>query len=261
MINFTFKSLIALIVTSSTLLLTPMKSDAQVNMNRLAQVAKSCQEDILSFNYYKRMGFDTYNINEYLKNTYNQQEAIASCIYSRYHYSLVLTQYPWLASTEEILPGYPASVVIGVLASSFGNSSVNGDEQTSILDCIANQDILNEKCSYTKAHISHSFSYKDSDLSTQYNYIINVCPSCVVANDEVSGSQEEILKAFIKWFITLDKPQKRELISLLGDADQARELRGVIMSQSSAALKKYLEVRQRVQEQEQEQRRQELLGN
>ncbi|MEH2057940.1 MAG: hypothetical protein V7K97_17610 [Nostoc sp.] len=52
MINFTVKSLIALVVTSSALLLTPMRSDAQVNMNRLAQVAKSCQENVLSSNYY-----------------------------------------------------------------------------------------------------------------------------------------------------------------------------------------------------------------
>ncbi|MBD2561026.1 MULTISPECIES: hypothetical protein [Nostoc] len=51
------------------------------------------------------------------------------------------------------------------------------------------------------------------------------------------------------------------MISLLGDGDQARELRLVIISESNASVKKYWEVRQGVQEQEQERRRQELLGN
>ncbi|MEH1833996.1 MAG: hypothetical protein V7L29_18465 [Nostoc sp.] len=79
MMKFAVKSLITLVVTSSALLLTPMKSDAQVNMTRLAQVAKSCQEDIFSSNYYKRMGFDTNSINQYLRNSYNynKEQAIS----------------------------------------------------------------------------------------------------------------------------------------------------------------------------------------
>ncbi|MEH2387582.1 MAG: hypothetical protein V7K14_17745 [Nostoc sp.] len=256
MINFTVKSLIALVVTSSALLLTPMKSDAQVNMNRLVQVAKSCQEDILSSNYYKQMGFDTNDIDYYLKKSSKQQEAITNCIYSRYHYSLVLTKYPWLDSTGEILPGYLGSVVAGSLASVFGSS-----DKTSILDCIANQDVSSNECSETRSKISRVSSFKHMDQYWYTSYTINVCPSCVVAYDEVSGSQTEILKAFIKWFLTLDKTQRRELISLLGDGDQARELRLVIISESNTAVKKYWEVRQGVQEQQQERRRQELLGN
>ena len=51
------------------------------------------------------------------------------------------------------------------------------------------------------------------------------------------------------------------MISLLGDGNEARELRLGIIGESSAAAKKYLEVRQGVEEQEQERRRQEVLGN
>ena len=260
MINFTFKSLIALVVTSSTLLLAPMRSDAQVNMNILANVAKSCQEDVVSFNYYKRMGFDTNNINEYLQkspqDSYNQQRIIGHCIYKRYHYSLVLSKYPWLRSTGVILPGYPGSVVVASLAMTFGDS-----DKTSILDCIANQDVSSRECSITGSIIGSGGSFINTVQNWYTSYKVNVCPSCVVAHDEVSGSREEILKAFIKWFLTLEKTQRREVISLLGDGDKARELRVVIMTQSSAALEKYLEVRQRVDEQEQERRRQEVLGN
>ncbi|WP_230968199.1 hypothetical protein [Nostoc sp. WHI] len=250
------KSLITLVVTSSALLLTPMKSDAQVNMSRLAQVAKSCQENIFSSNYYKRMGFDTNSINQYLENSYNQEKAITHCIHSRYHYSLVLTKYPWLDSTGEILPGYPGSVVAASLASLFGSSN-----QTSILDCIANQDVSSRECSQTRQVIGSGANFREREIDWYRSYKVNVCPSCVVAHDEVSGSREEILKAFIKWFFTLEKAQRRELISLLGDGDEARELRLVIMREVKAAEKKYLEVRQGVEEQEQERRRQEVLGN
>ena len=255
MMKFAVKSLITLVVTNSFFLLTPMKSDAQVNMNRLVQIAKSCQEDILSSNYYKRMGFDTNSINEYLEKSYIQEQVITSCIYSRYHYSLVLTKYPWLDSTGEILPGYPGSVVVGALANVFYSFHT-----TSILDCIANQDVSSRECSPTRSGIS-PVSYFRHINYWYVSYTINVCPSCVVAHDEVSGSQEEILKAFIKWFFTLEKAQRRELISLLGDGDEAQELRLVIRGEANTAVKKYSEVRQGIEEQEQERRRQEVLGN
>ena len=255
--NFTVKGLISLIVTSSALLLAPMRGDAQVNINRLAQVAKSCQEDIFSSNYYKRMRFDTYHINEHLKNSYNQQQSITHCTYSRYHYSLVLTKYPWLSSTGEILPGYPGSIFVSYLAHLFGNSY-----HTSILDCIANQDISSEECSFTRSKIKDGNLFRRSYIQDWYNsYIVNSCPSCVVAHDEVSGSQKHIFEAFVQWFIKLDKLQRRELISLLGNGEESRDLRLLIMGESSAAVTKYWEVRKELEEQEQEQRRQELLGN
>ena len=252
--NFTIKSLITLLITSSALLLTPMKSDAQVNMTKLAQVAKSCQEDMFSSNYYKRMGFDTNSINRYLRNSYNQERAITDCISSRYHYSLVMTKYAWLDSTGEILPGYPGSVLVGSLANDFEGMY----HTTSILDCIANQNLSSEKCPLVASFIANGTVFRGEWF---YHYTVNVCPSCVVAHDELLGSKKEIFKAFIQWFLTLEKTQRRELISLLGDGDEASKLRLAIISESKAAVKKYWEVRQDVQEQEQERRRQEVLGN
>jgi hypothetical protein len=261
MINFTVKSLITLLVTSSALLLIPMRSDAQVNMSTLAQVAKSCQEDVLSSNYYERMEFDANLINYLGVNDKNDnQKRITYCINNRYHYSLVLTKYPWLASTGEILPGYPGSVVVGTLAKYFGGVY----HTTSILECIANEDVSSEQCSLVARFIASETAFRKvpyfNAFGLNQSYTVNVCPSCVVAHDQVSGSKKEILTAFIKWFITLDKPQRRELISLLGDGDEASELRQALINQSSEAVNEYSRVRARVQEQEQEQRRQELLG-
>jgi hypothetical protein len=255
--NMVKKGLIIALVTSSILLGNPIKSNAAIDVKILAEVAKSCQEDVLDTKYYERMQFypNSYNIVKGFQTYFRKDELIQSCIYSRYHYSLVLTNYSWLGSTGEILPGYPGSVATGLLADSFA------DFKTSILDCIANQDISSEECSNTKEKFSVGNSFKNSALIVAYqSYIIRVCPSCVVAHDEVSGSRKEILKAFIQWFMTLEKTQRREIISLLGDEEGSRELRLSLMNESKAAVKKYWEVRQRVEQQEQEQRRQELLG-
>ena len=103
------------------------------------------------------------------------------------------------------------------------------------------------------------FIYPINDENS--SYLIHTCPSCVVAHNNVRGSQTIIFQSFIKWFFTLEKPQRRELISILGDDDKARELRQSIYNESETAVKKYWEVRQGIEEQEQEQRRRELLGN
>ena len=262
--KFTVKGLIALFVTSSALFLTPMKSDAQVNMKRLAQVAKSCQKDVSSFDYYKQMGFDSTSQINYLLNDNNEQN-ISGCIQSRYHYSLILDKFPELASTGEILPGYPGSVAVGQLAKLFNDDNYYGKGgRVRLLDCIIANDTSSSICqgslSILDSHQGRDSKYKDYTNLVQH-YLPYVCPSCVVAHDEVSGSQEAILKAFIERFLKLDKPQRREVISLLGDEDEAIQLRRSLDNESEKAVEEYRETRARVQQQEQERRKRELLGN
>lgn len=243
--KFTVKGLIALFVTSSALFLTPMKSDAQVNMKSLAKVADSCQKDVPSKKYYQQMllNFDESNNND-----------LEVCIYSRYHYSLILDKFPELASTGEILPGYPGSVAVGQLARTFSSYG----HRTQLLDCIIANNISGNVCSMSRM-ISKNSKYRTNGLIS--DYLPYVCPSCVVAHDEVSGSEEAILKAFIEWFIKLDKPQRREVISLLGDEDEAITLRRSLKNESEKAVEEYQETRARVEQQEQERRKRELLGN
>jgi hypothetical protein len=246
MMTFTVKGLIALFVTSSALLLTPMRSDAQVNMKSLAEVADSCQKDIPSKKYYQQM---LLNVDKY------DSRDIARCIESRYHYSLILDKFPELASTGEILPGYPGSVAVGQLANTFTYYGY----RTQLLDCIIAKNISGDVCGMSRM-ISQNSKYRTNTNSLIEYYLPYVCPSCVVAHDEVSGSQEAILKAFIEWFIKLDKPQRREVISLLGD-DNDSTLRRSLKNESEKAVEEYQETRARVWQQEQEQRRRELLGN
>jgi len=229
-----------------TLFLNSIISDAQVNMKRLTEVAKSCQQDVFSQEYYQQMLLD---VDQWDNND------LEKCIYCRYHYSLILDKFSQLASTGEILPGYPGSVAVGQLASTFGYNrliSIN------FLNCIIANDTSSDVCSDSRG-ISKGTKYRSNGLISYY--LPYVCPSCVVTHDEVSGSQDVILKAFIEWFLKLDKPQRREVISLLGDEDEARQLRKSLDNESEKAVEEYREARARVQQQEQERRRRELLGN
>ncbi|QMS90000.1 hypothetical protein HUN01_21285 [Nostoc edaphicum CCNP1411] len=248
MIKFTVKGLIALFVTSSALFLTPMRSDAQVNMKTLAEVTESCQKDVSSKKYYQQM---LLNVAQWFNSD------LEECIYSRYHYSLILDKFTELASTGEILPGYPGSVAVGQLASTFSPYAY----KRQLLDCIISNNPSSDVCNMSRMISNYTNSKYRSDWYSRSHYLPYVCPSCVVAHDEVSGSQETILKAFIEWFIKLDKPQRREVISLLGDDDEASQLIQSLNNDSEKAVEEYREARARVQQQEQERRRQELLGN
>jgi serine/threonine protein kinase len=190
-------SIVGNVQNSSDLLLTPKRSNLQINinMNILAYVANSCQ------------------------NHKNDSSSIASCIKSRYHYSLALAQFSWLSSTGEIMPRYPAAVVVSKLAYD------SADEDMLLLECLVSQDASGKECSRVSRYL----------VPTEY--VVDVCFLC-----QKSGSPTEILKAFIQWFLRLDEPQKRELISLLGDEDKARQLRIAIRGESLAAVNEYVDM-------------------
>ncbi|MBN3888251.1 MAG: hypothetical protein HWQ43_03420 [Nostoc sp. JL31] len=135
-----------------------------------------------------------------------------------------------------------------------------------LLDCLASQDASSKECDETMlksiARDSAISSCQDVD-SRHFNgdcYLVYVCPSCVISHNEIS-SRRMILNAFIKWFIALDNKQRREIISVLRDENESKHLSGQILEEAFTAALKYEEVKQRVDEQEQERRRQELLGN
>jgi hypothetical protein len=265
MIKLTFKSLITLLATSSALLLTPMKSYAQVNMDRLAQVAKSCQRDALNIEYYKKIGIDESSINYKLEGS--PEELLNQCIYSRYHYSSIISILPWIASAGEMLSKYPGSVAVAASANYLWSPA----DVDNVINCFTTQSASSQECkrdpfssiapgrkmgenysSMTTAHLSSLI------ITKGYNFY--VCPSCVVTHDNIVSS-ETIVSAFIQWFLRLEKPKRREIIYLLGDQNESGILRNKIANESREAVNEYWKVRARVEQQEQERRRQELLGN
>lgn len=131
----------------------------------LAEVAKSCQKDVFSKNYYQQMEYDADKINQILNYEDYPNHRLHNCISSRYHYSLVLSQFTWLASGGEIIPGYPGSVAIGQLAYSWSGTT----SDLLLLDCLVNQDASNDVCGFTRGGIAKWYKYVNSQyIATDY---------------------------------------------------------------------------------------------
>lgn len=240
-----FKSLVPAIIASSLLLL-PIECKAEVNTNKLAEVTRICQQDVNDPNYYQHI-----NINPPRQG--QQKYIIRSCVFQRYYNSLLTTQYPWLVSTGNILPNYPGSVIVGYIA--YQGSSV------SLLDCIASENALSKECSYPRKIISLDSDYSQPGSYHTNNYLVNVCPSCVAAENDVPDSDEKILQAFIQWFTGLKIPQRRAIIALLGNDDKAQYLRNMLYNKSQKAEQRYEEISRQIERQALDERRHELLGN
>lgn len=241
--NYPIKALLMVFTTTTAILLTPKITFAQVDYSLLTEVAKSCQEDALSPQYYKSADI---NFSGMTKNN----PYIEYCIKARYFHSLVLSKLPWLASKGELVPGYLGSVAVSLMA-------LHGDQDykyTELVNCIISQNGSSQECrSSALQHLS--WLYWNTKLSGHHLDAAYICPSCVVASNDIS-SEEKMADAFIQWFLTLDKPQRREMISLLLNVN----IRVDMLMNSNEAVSKYIEIRQRVEQQEQEQRRIDLLG-
>ncbi len=255
--NFAFKNLVATCVAGIAIFLTPKASLAQVDMSLLTEVASSCQRDVFSSEYYQQLG-QKYKVNE---NDYQADFALSDCIKSRYLYSQVLYKFPWLASTEEMLPGYPGSV--GVSLITYVNS---GGLDT--IDCLASQNQNSEECTESDAlkalYLGDIDENRKIDLifagshSSRVNSYAYICSSCYVAyNNYPSG--RKMIGAFIEWFMGLEPSRRKELMSILGDEDTAWINSQKMRKEAQRAWYEYEEMRERIAEEEKEQRRQELF--
>lgn len=246
-------SLLPAIVAGTVILLTPKISLAQVNMSLLTEVAKSCQEDALSPVYYERMDINTSELSSGVKS-----DLLKQCIYARYFHSLILSKLPWLASTDEMLPEYPGSAGVSLISY---NSPIYSPE---VLDCIVSQDGSSQECRnshvFKEAFLSHKISSIPVQPGVKALYIY-ICPSCVIVNNNIL-STERMTSAFIKWFLTLDKPKRREIISILRDKqNQGGTLGNILRNEAWRAVEEYQEIRRRVEQQDRKQRERDILGN
>lgn len=264
--KFLLTSLLATFATGVVILLTPHSSLAQVNMSLLTEVAKSCQEDVFSPEYYKKMGISVSKVGVNDSITTRVQSDpyyyLSSCISARYYHSLVLSKLPWLTSTGEMLPGYPGDAAVSLTSLVHQRTST----MTEVLDCIVSQDAYSQECRKSSGFYAVFDLYRPSlkirDATEVYFETapyIYICPSCVVTRDEIF-SLEKMTDAFIKWFLALDKPKRREIMSILGDEEAQIANRKNMYNEALGAAQKYQEIRQRVKQQEQEQRRNEILG-
>ena len=261
--NIVFKSSIAACITSVAILSTAKASMAQVDMSFLTEVAESCQKDVFSEEYYQQMG-----INEVVSPTSEDSDYyVDNCIKSRYFYLLVISKLPWLVSTNEMLPGYLGSVAISRIAYE------NDFNQSNMLDCLASKNKDSQECtnsSFDRNTFYNSFLSKDA--SRKFDSIIGypndiqptlrlayTCPSCVIAYNN-NPSRRQMIGAFIEWFTKLKPSQKKELMSILGDEEAQLANRTSMRKEADKAWNEYTALRQRLTEEEKEQRRRELLG-
>lgn len=251
------KVLLAILTACSGILIKPQIALAQVDMSLLAEVAQSCQRDALSSKYYKKMLFNDNTLNDFgNKDLRNDTDYISLCIANRYYHSLVMSKYPWLASTGEIIPNYPGSVAVSLMSMHSRALSI---------DCIASQNPSSQECLESTIYRIFNLGYDNVKIrssppsdnsSASYVYI---CPSCVVARDD-DPSGKSMVQGFIKWFLNLDKSKRREVISFLGDGEQST-IRNNMREEANRAVSKYQETRERIRQQEINRRREEVLGN
>lgn len=244
--NYLLTSVFTTILTSIGILFSPQSSLA-LDTSLLTEVVKSCQEDATSSKYYERIGIDFLKWGQSEDNIKNY---IGQCVELRYHYSLVLSKLTWQSSAGEIFPGYPGDVATSIIAY-FRPSTGWGN--LGILDCIVSQDSSSKECANSVLWL---LSDKANDISLYYVY---TCPFCFVAYKDID-SKERMISAFIKWFMALDKPKRKQVMSILGDDSSSVSKRSEMLEEARQAVNKYRDIRQKVQRQEQEQRRREILG-
>jgi hypothetical protein len=254
--NFVLKSLVTTCVAGVAIFLTPKASVAQVDMSLLTEVATSCQQDVFSTEYYQQLG---HNI-EVNRNDGDADIFLSKCIKSRYLYSLVLSKLPWLASTEEMLPGYPGSVALSLIAWQPGYSDYWNLSSDSI-DCLASQNKSSEECSQSSnLRVLYGGNIDNLSKYDLVNYKENayMCSSCYVAyNNYPSG--RKMIGAFIEWFMGLEPSHRKELVAILENEETARINRDFMHEEVDKAWSEYTEIRKRIAEEEKEQRRRELF--
>jgi len=238
-----------ILAACSVMFTKPQSASAQVDMSLLTDVAKSCQKDTTSSEYYKQMGFD----DEKIQSVIGSGESLGTCIHARYRHSLLQSKFPWLASTGEIIQGYPGSVAVSLIADPYINGWLG---TSSLLDCIVSQDPSNDRC-ISSIGIFYDYKIRNNNPNRQSTY---VCPSCVVAHDNVF-SAKRMRGSFIQWFLNLDKPTRRKAMSILGEGQEAENNRSEIEQEARRALDEYKATRIKVAQEEQDRRRREVIGN
>ncbi len=262
--NYPLKVLLMIFTTATAILSTPRMTSAQVDYSLLTEVVKSCQADVVSPEYYKKIGIQVRSDSGSFMLARAQVEPnyIESCINARYHHLLVLSKLPWLDSSGDVVPGYPGATAVSLMT-----FDTHGFATMGVLECMISQNPHSHECQNASSlrgvfNISSS-NYKIRNLNTAGDNLtrgyIYMCPSCAISIDEIS-SVEKMTDSFIKWFLTLDKPQRREVMSILGDEKAQVANRENIQEEARRAVQEYNSILQKVEQQRQEQRRIDILG-
>ena len=238
---FNFKSALAMLTFSTMSLFFQAPTQAQVNKKVLAEVIKSCHRD-MNVEYFTRMGFES-GIALYRTNEQNILYTRRECVKYRYKHLSLIEQTTWLPYSGEIISGYSGSVAISSVLS---ESHPSDGEQ--ILSCFADQNPNSQDCIFFSRDV---INRGDGHGVVMLPYI---CPKCLVAVSDASNF--EINRGAINWFLSLDKPKRREIASML----TSQTIRDDLEKKASNAANTYQEALRKLEQDDKEQRRRNLLG-
>ena len=180
--------------------------------------------------------------------------SIEKCISMQYRRLLVIDTIPWLKLyNNQILPNYPVDLVIAGMV-------YQGDEtKLGVIDCIITKNPRSIECDYSSTFrllLSPDPLFDlDGSVSRQYG-----CSHPDSYSNQCSKS-DKVVKAFIDWFLSLDKPKRNELMSFLGDEDSQLQKRASINSEAREASRQYQQEIETKQTEKKKQMIREVLGN
>jgi len=247
---FGFKSALAMLTFSAMSLFLQAPSQAQVNKKLLSEVIKSCHRD-MNTDYFKRIGMRLID-----RDTIG---ARANCVNFRYKHLALIEQLPWLPYSGEVIDGYSASVVVTEILSrrSRDNSHSSNEQGDRLTLCLIDQDPKSSNCVSTLKSVFSVGGYENEQAG---NYIGSIglilayiCPKCVIASND--SSSFKIQKGFLNWFLSLDKAKRREIVSAFESSlDKDLEYQG------RNAEQVYTDALKKIEQDDKEQRRRNLLG-
>jgi hypothetical protein len=238
---FGFKSALAMLTFSVIALVSfQSPSQAQVNKKLLSDVIKSCHRD-MNVEYFEKMGMKEFYLG-YFNN--NPTRFRRDCVKYRYRHMALINRLPWLPYSGDTIPGYSGSVALNeiLLSNIYWNSRT--DYANRVLSCLVDQDPNSSYC---------SFMWDRSNKYDPQDMVPYVCPKCTVAYND--SSSLEMRKGILQWFLLLDKPKRRELASAFGSS-----LYQEVENEGWQALQAYDDALKKIEEDDKEQRRRNLLG-
>jgi hypothetical protein len=242
---FGFKSALAMLTFSAMSLFFQAPTQAQVNKKVLAEVIKSCQRD-MNIEYFEKMGMKE----EYLyQSQIGRINPVRDCIKYRYRHMALVKQLPWLPYAGDTISEYSGSVAISEIL--FHKTKLGGrayyENPKRILSCLIDQDPKSVDC--YDMWVRSKYSYSKYGV---YDMVPYICPKCAIALND--SSSIDMIKGILQWFLLLDKPKRRELVSAFESLDQKLDNEGW------EGLQAYDDAVKKIEQDDKEQRRRNLLG-
>ncbi|MEB3193185.1 MAG: hypothetical protein VKL42_22820 [Snowella sp.] len=232
--KFTFIKLASLSLVSVLFVsLTQTRASADVNINVLNSVIKSCQDSPPKSN-------SLFQLSQFLKTE--------DCVRSRYYYSLFLSKFNALKDLGDLRPGFPASVLIAAMAGYYGAWT-----SEKFLDCMVSKESNSDECMPSNEY--WSMGSLSAALNRNAIDATSICSLCFDVYNTGSTWRQNIFNDLITWFYSLDKSNRKLVVDIFSDNQFINSLK----SESQEASQLYLKSKAKVEQEEQERKRRELL--